>query len=451
MAHRAIIVTDLGYGDAGKGTMVDYLVRQAPSAVIRHNGGAQAAHNVVLPDGRHHAFSQFGSGSYLNDVPTYLSRYMLVNPLHLFTEAEQLHQQGVRNVFARLAIDEAAMVVTPWHMLVNQLREIMRGAERHGSCGHGVGEAMADAIDHPELTIRIRDLFSYSLPAKLNEVRYHKRTQAVKLATTQPEAQALLAEFDNDDVLQMTVDVYRALTHNVRVVDGDYLHYLVNGYEQLVFEGAQGVLLDEWYGFHPYTTWSTTTHHNALCLLDDIAYTGDVTRLGVVRSYMTRHGAGPFVTEDAQLVPYLAEPHNGNNRWQHGFRVGYPDIVALRYALEVAGGVDALAITHLDQAGYMNQVAVGYRTLFPFDTALFDGMNGVVTRIIPGGSDELDRQSAITQALMSAQPQYQQLRAVTGASGAEGIVTLFTNELALPVCYTSYGPTWADKQALVAC
>lgn len=101
-----------------------------------------------------------------------------------------------------------------------------------------------------------------------------------------------------------------------------------------MFEGAQGVLLDEWHGFHPYTTWSTTTFGNAETLLAEAAMTA--TRLGVVRCYLTRHGPGPLVTEDPTLE--LPDPHNGRNEWQGAFRVGHFDAVALRYAIEVAGG-----------------------------------------------------------------------------------------------------------------
>jgi adenylosuccinate synthase len=95
---------------------------------------------------------------------------------------------------------------------------------------------------------------------------------------------------------------------------------------------------------HPYTTWSTTTFANAATLL---AEAGAVARrLGVTRAYLTRHGPGPFVTEDATLG--RPEPHNRRGPWQGAFRVGHLDAVALRYALEVSGGADELAVTHLD-------------------------------------------------------------------------------------------------------
>lgn len=458
MANRAIIVTDLGYGDAGKGTTVDYLVRQAPSVVIRHNGGSQAAHNVVMPDGRHHTFSQFGSGSFVTDVPTHLSRFMLVNPFNAFAEAEHLHQLGVVDVFSRLTVDEHAIVVTPWHMMVNQLREILRGGARHGSCGQGIGETMADSIDYPELTIRVGDLSSLELNQKLRAMWQHKRDQALALATQMaiPNAEfsQLLAQFDTD-IVESTQSAFALFVKLARVVSGDYLHTLANKYDQLVFEGAQGVLLDEWFGFHPYTTWSTTTHQNAQTLLAETGFAGSVSRLGLLRSYATRHGAGPFVTEDVALQPYLAEPHNSNNDWQHGFRVGHPDMVAMRYALEVSGGVDSLVVTHLDRAPYITKAAITYAT-GSVRTNLFGYNNsGEIVRIIPGKADQLVRQESITKVLESCQPVYQRLSAVVGSNSsvepADGLVSFFSDTLALPVSITSFGPTWADKRALVAC
>jgi adenylosuccinate synthase len=98
--------------------------------------------------------------------------------------------------------------------------------------------------------------------------------------------------------------------------------------------------------FHPYTTWSTTTFANAETLLAEAGQAA--VRLGVIRCYMTRHGPGPFVTEDPTLE--FPEPHNRHGAWQGAFRIGHPDAVALRYAVEVVGGVDAVALTHLDVA-----------------------------------------------------------------------------------------------------
>ena len=122
--RRAIIVIGLGFGDCGKGTIVDHLTR-APGAhtVVRFNGGPQAGHNVVLPDGRHHTFSQFGSGTFVGGVQTLLSRFMLVEPYALLNEANHLVQSGVPDPLDRLWIDKRCAVITPAHQAANRLRE----------------------------------------------------------------------------------------------------------------------------------------------------------------------------------------------------------------------------------------------------------------------------------------------------------------------------------------
>ncbi|HAC56569.1 TPA: hypothetical protein DCF80_03625 [Candidatus Saccharibacteria bacterium] len=121
LPSRATIMTDLSFGDAGKGTTTEYLAGQSDSAaVIRFNGGGQAEHNIVTPDGRHHTFSQFGAGSFLPDVATHLSRDMLVNPISMTAEAEHLIELGVSDVWERTTVDETAKIVTPFHRAGNR-------------------------------------------------------------------------------------------------------------------------------------------------------------------------------------------------------------------------------------------------------------------------------------------------------------------------------------------
>ena len=186
-------------------------------------------------------------------------------------------------------------------------------------------------------------------------------------------------------------DAYRAFADRVPLVDGGYLRRLLRA-GPAVFEGAQGVLLDEWRGFHPYTTWSTTTFANAETLLAEAGETA--VRLGVVRCYLTRHGPGPFVTEDPTLE--FPEPHNGTGPWQGAFRTGHPDAVALRYAAEVAGGVDGVALTHLDVAArHRLRLCRAYRV-----------GGRLVSRIEPGPEHDLSWQERLTDTLLRARPVY---------------------------------------------
>ncbi len=460
MGKRAVIVTDIGYGDAGKGTTVDYLVRQAssPALVVRHNGGAQAAHNVVTPDGRHHTFAQFGSGTFVSGTRTYLSRYMLVNPLNMFAEAEHLEWLGIRDVWERTSVDRDALLITPWQSSANRLRELARGDNRHGSCGQGIGETMADSLEYPELILRVGDVQSRRLWTKLDALRRHKMAQLRAELGDEPTGTEW-ESFADPNLPAMLCDAYQAWAARASIVDGSYLRSQRDQHELLVFEGAQGVLLDEWFGFHPYTTWSTTTHANALDLLSETYFDGEVTRLGVMRAYTTRHGAGPFVTEDIALAGYLKEYHNGTDAWQGAFRYGHLDLLAHRYALAACGGTDSLAMTGIDRLEALSDWKIcNYYRLYgdhPDASEYFDlAIDGVtVTGIKLGRRDDLDHQARLTELLESCSPVYQTMSASSDMLGQESSNDyLRTAEacLGLPITIASYGPTAADKRALAA-
>ena len=133
---RAYIIIDLGFGDAGKGLLTDFLTRRFEAGlVVRYNGGAQAGHNVVTPDGRQHTFSQFGAGTFIPGVRTILSRHGVIDPVALLVEGDVLETKGVPDVYTRLRISAQALIITPFHRAANRVREQARGADRHGSCG----------------------------------------------------------------------------------------------------------------------------------------------------------------------------------------------------------------------------------------------------------------------------------------------------------------------------
>ena len=223
-------------------------------------------------------------------------------------------------------------------------------------------------------------------------------------------------------------DAYRAFADRVPLVDGGYLRRLLRA-GPAVFEGAQGVLLDEWRGFHPYTTWSTTTFANAEVLLAEAGETA--VRLGVVRCYLTRHGPGPFVTEDPTLE--FPEPHNRHGTWQGAFRTGHPDAVALRYAVEVAGGVDGVVLTHLD-------VAARHRLRL---CRAYQAGGRRLSRITPGPERDLRWQEQLTSTLLRARPVYDDPVLEDPAQEWPGI---FEEFLGAPVVLRSHGPAAADKR-----
>ena len=298
---------------------------------------------------------------------------MVVDPLALAAEADHLATVGVPDALDRLTVDRDALLATPYHRAANRAREIARGADRHGSCGLGVGETVAYGLAHPDDAPRVADCRSPTL--------LRRRLTALRDRLT-----AELGPLDAPPV-EDCLPAFTGFAGRVAIVDGSWLTGALRA-GTCVFEGAQGVLLDEWHGFHPYTTWSTTTFANADSLLAEAGQPG-ATRLGVLRLVTTRHGAGPLVTEDPTLP--LADPHNPTNPWQGRFRFGHFDAVAHRYALAVAGGVDGLALTHLDLAGPELRICRRYDT---------------TDRLTPGPPGDLDRQAALTARLLRSRPLY---------------------------------------------
>lgn len=431
--ERAVVVVDLGFGDAGKGITTDALVRGLGArAVVRFNGGAQAAHNVVLPDGRHHTFAQLGSGSFVPGVRTFLSRHLVVHPTALRFEADHLARVGVPGALERVTISAAARVVTPFHQAACRVRELARGAARHGSCGVGIGETMRDSLEYPAETLfmgHLRDRAALRrLLLRAQERLLSAVADQVHLA---PDERAL---FLDRAVVDTWIDQLPALVVDNIVDEPEWARRLA-AEPTAVFEGAQGVLLDEWRGFHPYTTWSTCTFDNALELTRD----AEVLKLGVLRTYATRHGPGPLPTERELPVPEL---HNGHGPWQGAFRRGDLDLALLRYAIACCGGVDALAVTHLDALDRLSDWRVATAHLpAPGDGHLYDAHG--TPRL--GRFTDLDHQAALTEALGRATPRI--ARPFERATPAR-VVDYLERSLQAPVILASAGPTYRDVRVL---
>lgn len=437
-SRSALIVVDLGFGDAGKGTVTDHLARAHNAhAVVRFNGGAQAAHNVITPDGRHHTFSQLGAASFVPGVRTHLSRHMVLHPTALVVEARHLANQGISDALSRVTVSALARVTTPFAQSACRLREMARGDARHGSCGVGVGETVRDALALGRDAVLAGDLMNTDvLRPKLRRMQAYKRDDLrdeIRALRSVSEAQDELYALEDPSVIDAWCDALAAFRAHNLVAGDEHMGALLREDGTVVFEGAQGVLLDEWRGFHPFTTWSTCTFDNALEQLRTHGYGGDITRLGVLRTYATRHGAGPFPTEDPSLAGALPEPHNGHGPWQGAFRVGRADLVLSRYAMAATGGVDALAITHTDRLRSLPEwrVCTGY--------------DGAKTALPLGVFEDLAHQERLTQKLFSAVPDYETV--ALGDDPAEGYARFIEEALGAPVTLTSHGPRANDKRA----
>jgi len=345
---RARAVIGASYGDEGKGRTVDWLA--APhgrsALVVRSNGGAQAAHTVVRPDGARHVFHHVGSATF-HGARTHLSRFMVSHPILFAEEMAQLSTHGIKPV---VSADPRGFVTTPWDMMVNQAIEVARDSSRDGSCGLGFGETVGRSGDR-RYALSVADLHDPALRSKLLTIRDEWLPARIANLRLAPGAGSL--EFaSSGDLLDRFVGQCRQFAASVDLRSDAQL-----GSEQaLIFEAAQGLLLDQNAAGFPFLTRSNTGMANIAAIAAE-ARIDKVDPIYVTRCYLTRHGRGPM--EDERVIARwfdADDPTNRPNPWQESLRFGLLDPAQLgeRIRADLAAvGIPAraaLAVTCLDQA-----------------------------------------------------------------------------------------------------
>lgn len=353
-ATTAQVVIGGQFGDEGKGRLIDHYAASAGGdcMVVRFNGGAQAGHSVVTPEGRRHVFSHIGSGAFAG-AATFLSRFFVANPILFLKEWQALAELGVTPT---VWIDPASPATTPYDMLINQIIEKARGAGRHGSCGIGFGETLERQLD-PAYALTVADLADAALADRLNAIRRDyapARLARLGLGGSDVREAELL---QSDALLERYIEDVRRFLDAVTVMSAPAA--IQN--RRILFEGAQGLLLDQQRGFFPYVTRSHTGLRNVLALASEWR----LTRLEVTyatRVYQTRHGAGPLPGELSEKpYPGVTDPTNIPNDYQGALRFAWLNLDSLGAAI-AADLSDArltpeialdprLALTCLDQLG----------------------------------------------------------------------------------------------------
>jgi adenylosuccinate synthase len=450
-ATRYASVVGLGFGDCGKGHFIDALTRRWQAhTVVRFNGGAQAGHNVVTPahadsPSRHHTFTQFGAGTFVPGVRTLLADPMIIHPTALLVEAEVLGRIGVNDALSRLIIDAQCRITTPFHQAAGRLRELLRGAAAHGTCGVGVGETVRHGLEHPDQELRYADL-SLCNPTKartlLERLQAIRETLLTEFLPQSPKGSvgALSAEFQtlkDETFAGKWLANARALARHCPPGSFESVRSQLRQAGRALFEGAQGVLLDEWRGFHPHTTWSSINTAVADGVAARFGIEAPIEHYGVMRTYLTRHGAGPLPTHDKSLDGLLPEPHNSGDGWQGTFRRGHPDAVLLRYALEAAGRLSGLFISHLDV--FQRGLTLKWCERYSVESPLLQGAR-YVEQLPLGVSEDLDHQLSLTHLLQSARPLYN----AEPIRSAPDFLERITGVTSLPVAFCSYGATCAE-------
>ncbi len=370
---KNVVVIGTHWGDEGKGKVVDLLTDKA-AAVVRFQGGHNAGHTLVI-DGKKTVLHLIPSGILRDNVLCMIGNGVVLSPDALFKELGELEASGVP-ASSRLKISEACPLILPYHIALDQAREIARGNKAIGTTGRGIGPAYEDKVSRRG--IRLGDLFNVEhFASKLKEVmEYHNFS--------------LQHYFKQDTVDYQTVlDSTLAMRDRLLALVGDVPELLYQARqrgESIMYEGAQGTLLDIDQGTYPYVTSSNTTSGGAACGSGsgpmDINYI-----LGITKAYTTRVGSGPFPTElyDGEGLMDVDGEHMATKGHEFGAttgrarRCGWFDAVTLRRAIRV-NSISGLCITKLDVLDGLQtlKLCTGYQ------------YNGEVREVPPIGADAFE-------------------------------------------------------------
>ncbi|MFZ9038459.1 MAG: adenylosuccinate synthase, partial [Gammaproteobacteria bacterium] len=347
---KTVVVIGTQWGDEGKGKIVDLLTDQA-SAVVRFQGGHNAGHTLVI-DGVKTVLHLIPSGVLRDNVKCLIGNGVVLSPEALLKEMGQLEASGVP-ARERIVISEACPLILPYHIALDQAREKARGSKAIGTTGRGIGPCYEDKV--ARRGIRLGEMLrEQHFAARLQEVlEYHNFVL---------EHYFKVAPLDYRQML----DEALAQAEQMRDMVGDVtgiLHDMVAQGAAIMFEGAQGALLDIDHGTYPFVTSSTTTAGGAASGSGvgprDIEYI-----LGIVKAYTTRVGAGPFPTElDDACGQHMGERgHEFGATTGRKRRCGWLDLVALKRSLNI-NSVSGLCITKLDVLDGLETIklAVAYR------------------------------------------------------------------------------------------
>lgn len=352
---KNVVVIGTQWGDEGKGKVVDLLTDNA-DAVVRFQGGHNAGHTLVI-DGKKTVLHLIPSGILRNNVTCLIGNGVVLAPDALLKELDMLTENGV-NSEGRLFISEACTLILPYHIALDQAREIARGKKAIGTTGRGIGPAYEDKISRRGL--KVGDMLHRErFAARLGEVLdYHNF--------------ALKHYFKTDTVdFQQVLDEGLEMAERLRPMVADVtgmLHTLRAEGKKVMFEGAQGTLLDIDHGTYPYVTSSNPTAGGA-CTGTGVGPRDIDYILGITKAYTTRVGAGPFPTElydgeglNDPIGAHMArEGHEFGSTTGRPRRCGWLDAVCLRRSVHI-NSLSGICLTKMDVLDGLEtlRIAVGY-------------------------------------------------------------------------------------------
>lgn len=342
-----LVVVGSQWGDEGKGKITDLLSEEA-DIVVRYQGGCNAGHTVVKGD-EQYIFHLVPSGILHEGVKCLIGNGVVVDPQSLLQEIENLKKKNIE-IDGNLLIDFKAHVVLPYHKTLDEIKEIKRGKDKIGTTKRGIGPAYVDKI--ARTGIRMIDLIDEkSLTTKLENNLNEKDTIFEKLYGLK------ISNQEKKDILKKYREYGQLLKKYVTDVSL-YLNQAINENKKILFEGAQGTLLDVDHGTFPYVTSSNPIAGGA-CIGTGIGPTKIDRVMGITKAYTTRVGRGPFPTEmQGELEEYTRQKGGefgattGRSR-----RCGWFDAVLVNYAVRI-NGMDSMVITKIDVLSDFDKIKI---------------------------------------------------------------------------------------------
>lgn len=375
---RNVVVIGTQWGDEGKGKIVDWLTDRA-KGVVRFQGGHNAGHTLVV-NGKKTVLHLIPSGILRENVVCYIGNGVVLSPGALLEEMNMLEQAGV-DVSGRLRISETCPLILPYHVAVDGARELAKGSEKIGTTGRGIGPAYEDKV--ARRAIRLQDLF-------------HPERLACKLKEVLDYHNFLLKNYYHAAMVDynQVLDDCQAKAEKIRPMVADVPRLLFEASQagnNLLFEGAQGALLDIDHGTYPFVT-SSNCIAGAASVGSGVGPQMLNYVLGITKAYTTRVGSGPFPTELSDAAgEHLAQRGNEfGSTTGRPRRCGWFDAVAAKRSIQI-NGVSGLCITKLDVLDGLEilRIGIGYKS----------GQSGRIYDALPFGADDL----------AAAEPVYEEL------------------------------------------
>lgn len=331
---KAHVIIGANFGDEGKGMTTDYLCRKLSQCiVIRFNGGAQAGHTVVTPSGERKVFSHLGSGTFTG-TPTYLSQFFIANPVAYLKELNDfIDQLDTRPLVESIVhIHPDAPVTTPFDIMFNWALENSRKVnhEHHGSCGLGINETVT-RHNYPGFSLSVNDLRDKSRTYLFNILKSIRDDYYFRKINSSSNIRDFLdPDWNNDNVIENFLNQCHDFIGFVRVSD----YHMLTQYNHLIFEGAQGLLLDEDHYWFPHVTRSKTGLPNVEFICKRIGVS-ELDVYYITRSYLTRHGNGPLPFEvSGKIYDCIEDPTNITNHFQGSLRFAPLNIDLLKESIQ---------------------------------------------------------------------------------------------------------------------